>query len=368
VVPAESRAQLRRFIRFPFDLYRHDRCWVPPFVSQEWRTFDRARNPAYAFCRARLFLAVRDGRVVGRVAAIINERYVEKWQKRNCRFGWLDFVEDPEVSAALLAAVEGWAREQGMSAVHGPLGFTNFDKAGMLVEGFQELGTMETYYNHPYYPAHLEALGYRKEVDWIEFLVQVPAEIPEKVLRLQEIVLKRNHLRLVESRRRKLLERRDGIFHLLNLSYSRLFAVVEMDQRQIREYGEEYLKLIDPDFAKVIVNEQDEVVGFGLAVPSLAVALQRARGRLLPFGFLHVLHAQRSPRRLELLLVAVRPDYQGRGVPAILMSEITRCAILRRVIDAETNPELEENVLVQSIWKDYDKRQHKRRRCYIKSL
>jgi GNAT superfamily N-acetyltransferase len=360
--------ELRRFIRLPFRLYQGNRCWIPPLLLDEWNTLNPKKNPAYRHCRVRLLVAERDGRPVGRVAAIINQQYIQKWGNKYCRFGWLDFVDDPEVSAALLGAVEAWARENGLEAVHGPMGFTDLDREGMLIEGFDELGTYSTYYNHPYYPRHLEALGYGKDVDWIEYYITAPSEIPEKVLRIQELVLRRSGLKLVEPKLKTIVTYAQKIFELINEAYAQLYGVVELTPEQVDMYVKQFFNFLNPDYAKVVIDADDRVVAFGLAIPSLSRALQRSRGRLLPFGFLHLLWALKHPRTIDMLLVAVKPEYQARGLTAILMTEITRNSLLHGVRGAESNPELESNTQVQAIWKHYDARQHKRRRCYLKRL
>lgn len=364
----KTARDLRAFIRFPFGLYEGNPYWVPPLLLDERNTLLPKKNPAFEHCRAQLFLAEQGGRLVGRVAGIVNERYVQKWGNRYCRFGWLDFVDDPEVSAALLRAVEDWARENGMQAVHGPMGFTDLDREGMLVEGFQELGTFSTLYNHPYYPRHMEQLGYRKDVDWVEFEVSAPDQIPERALRVQEMVLKRGKLRLVQGGRRALVGYAHKIFDLINDAYAQLYGVVELSQAQVDMYVRQFFSYLNPDYTKVVVDEHDAVVAFGLAIPSLSRALQKARGRLLPFGFVHLLRALKGSRHIDFLLVAVRPDYQSRGLTSILMTEITRASIKNGVVSAETNPELESNKQVQAIWDLYPHRQHKRRRCFIKEL
>jgi GNAT superfamily N-acetyltransferase len=364
----KGRKDLARFIRFPFSLYRGSRYWVPPLLFDERNTLDPAKNPAYEHCRVRLLLAEEDGRLLGRIAAIINEKYIQKWGNKYCRFGWLDFIDDPRVSAALLGAVEGWARENGLEAVHGPMGFTDLDREGMLIEGFEELGTYSTYYNHPYYPRHLEALGYAKDADWIEFYIQAPKEIPEKVVRIQELVLKRGRLKLVEPKLKILVRYAQKIFSMINEAYADLYGVVELTPKQIDMYVKQFFSFLHPAFTKVVIDDKDQVVAFGLAIPSISRALQRCQGRLLPFGILHLLWAMKHPRLIDMMLVAVKPEYQARGLPAILMSEITRNCLLLGVRGAETNPELESNTQVQAIWKHYDSRQHKRRRCFIKRL
>ena len=364
----DGKRELRQFIQFPFELYRDCPHWVPSLLRNEWAALDPGKNPAFEFCHARLFLAKKNGRVIGRVAGIINDRANEKWGQRNCRFGWIDGIDDLDVWAALTGAVEKWAAEEGMEHLQGPLGFTNFDKEGMLVEGFQEIATMSAGYNFPYYGRHMEALGYAKETDWVEFLVQSPDKIPEKVLRVQDLVLKRYHLRLVESKKKSLVRYSKKVFDLLNTAYADLYGVVELTADQIDTYIKEYFRFVDPDLTKVVIDENDGVVAFGLAMPSLAHALQKAKGKIFPFGFVHLLRALRTPHRIEMLLVAVRPDFQAKGIPAILMTEIHRNCKERGILDAETNPELESNTQIQAMWKHYPARQHKRRRCYHKAI
>jgi GNAT superfamily N-acetyltransferase len=363
-----TRRDMRAFIHFPFQLYEDNPYWVPPLLLDEWNTLDAKKNPAYHHCRVKLFLAYGGGRAVGRIAAIINDRYVEKWGNRYCRFGWFDFVDDPEVSQALLAATEEWARSQGMTAVHGPLGFTDLDREGMLIEGFDELGTMATYYNHPYYPRHMETLGYRKDVDWVEFEIKAPEEVPEKALRVQELVLKRSKLRLVHGSKKDHLAYAHGLFDVVNEAYKELYGVVELTKEQVDSYVKQYFGFLNVDYIRIVIDENDKVVAFGLAMPSLSRALQKSRGRLFPLGFLHLLRALKKPKQIDFLLVAVLPEYQGRGLTALLMTEITANAIRNGIVSAESNPEIETNTQVQAIWKHYDSRQHKRRRGFIKEL
>ena len=364
----QNRKDLRRFIDFPFTLYRNNKYWIPPLLTDEWNTLDPKKNPAFEHCRVKYLLAEKDGRMAGRIAGIINEKYIEKWGRKHCRFGWFDFVDDIEVSGALLEAVEAWGRDNGMTAVHGPLGFTDMDREGMLIHGFNELGTMATLYNHPYYPEHMESLGYGKDIDWIEFEVRVPKEIPEKVLRLQKLVLQRSKLRIIEAKKKNMRLYAKKMFNLINEAYSDLYGFVTLTDKQIDVYIDQYFGFIHPDFVRFIVDEEDNLVAFGIAMPSLSRALQRSKGRLFPFGFIHLLFALKFPKYIDLLLVAVRPEYQARGIPAILMTEMTKNALKNRIISAETNVELENNVQVQALWKHYDARQHKRRRCYIKAI
>lgn len=369
IAEVNSARELRAFIRFPHTLYRDHPCWVPPIFPDEWNTLSPRRNPACGYCRARLFIARRNGKAVGRVAAILNNRYIEKWKKKLLRFGWIDFIDDPEVSGALLGAVEEWARELGMEGVHGPLGFTDLDPEGMLVEGFDEEGTLPMIYNHPWYPRHLEALGYRKDADWLQFEITVPRQIGPKFTRLKELVMQRYDLRLLApSNKKELLPYAHGIFDVMNSAYAHLYGVVELDELQIRVYIKQYFGLVNPDFIKLILDTRDEVIAFAVAIPRLSAVLRKHRGRLFPFGALHILHTLRHPKELVFYLVGVRPDYQVKGVNAILMSELYRECIEYGIKTVQTCGELEDNSNIVSLMNNFEHRQHIRRRCYLKSL
>jgi GNAT superfamily N-acetyltransferase len=364
-----TNRELNAFIRFPFQLYRGHPCWVPALEFDELNTLRRDKNPAFEYCDTRYWMAYRDGRPVGRIAGIINRRYIEKWKNLYARFGWIDFVDDEGVCRALLQTVEGWARENGLTAVHGPLGFTDLDREGLLVEGFQELGTLATIYNHPYYPKHLEACGYRKDTDWVEFEMKTPAAVPEKALRVAEIARKRYKLRLLELKKPKeILKYAKGVFDVLDAAYDGLYGVVPLSDRQVDAYIKQYFGFVNPEYIKIVVDDQDRVAGFLIALPSLSRALQKSGGRLLPFGFIHLYRAIKRNQHLDLYIAAVRPDLQGKGVNAIFMAEITKSAIKNGITTTETNPELETNLKVQSHWDYFEGRQHKRRRCYLKGL
>lgn len=369
VTEVTNLRDLRAFIRFPLALYRGNPCYVPTLFSDDYNTLRRDKNPAFEYCQARYWLAWRGGQIVGRVAAILNRGHISKWKQNYLRFGWLDFVEDPAVLAALMQQVEAWAAELGVSAVHGPLGFTDMDREGMLVEGFDQPGTMITYYNHPYYPAYLEKLGYVKDVDWVEYEIQVPPQTNPQIARLAETVLRRYNLRLLEFKDKKeILPYAPQLFRLLNAEYEHLYSVVPLSERQIKSYTEQYFSFIDPEFVPLVVDENDRLVAFGIAMPSLSGALQKARGRLLPLGFIHLLRALKKNDRGDLYLVAVDSEYQGRGVNAVLINQINRACNRMGITVVESNPELETNHAVQAQWKHFETRQHKRRRCYIKPV
>jgi ribosomal protein S18 acetylase RimI-like enzyme len=366
----EGRKGLKAFVRFPYSIYRDDPHWVPALDMDDIGTLSPGKNPAFEYCEATLWMAYRDGVAVGRVAGIVNRRYIEKWGKKWARFGWLDFIEDREVAAALMKAVEDWAREKGLEGLHGPLGFTDLDREGMLVEGFEELATYATNYNKPYYPEYLAELGYVKDVDWLEFSVRTPKEMPEKVKRVQELISKRAGVRIHEWKSKKALVATfaGDLFELLDEAYYDLYGTVPLTEAQVRFYIKTYLGFVDPRFTKVLVDGDDKLIGFGITMPSLSRAAQKAKGRLFPFGWLHILAALRHPKTIDMYLVAVKPEYQARGVVAFLLGAIIADAIEAGVECAETNLELETNLQVQGLWKDYEKRQHKRRRAFFKQL
>jgi hypothetical protein len=361
--------ELRQFVSFEYSLYRNNPYWVPPLRLDELRSLRRDRNPAFDFCEAKYWLARQEGKVVGRVAGIINRRFNEKWNQKAARFGWCAFIDDAEVSAKLLREVEQWAAGKGMEYAHGPLGFTDMDGEGMLVEGFEEVGTLGALYNYPYYQRHIENLGYVKDVDWIEYEVTMHGEIPEKIARMAEIALKRNNLTVLKVKKAKELRpyARD-IFHVLNDAYKDLYGFVELSEKQIDMYVDQYFGFILPDYVPVVLDSGGRVVAFGIAMPSLSRALQRCRGHLFPFGFLRLLRAMKDNRRVDLYLTAVRPDMQNKGINAILIHESNLVYRKNRIEKVETNRELEGNTKVQAQWKFYDARQHKRRRCYRKQL
>jgi GNAT superfamily N-acetyltransferase len=364
-----SRAELRAFVTFSERLYRGNPYYVPKLVDDEMKTLRRDKNPAFEYCDARYWMAYKDGVPVGRIAGIISHRYIETWKQKRARFGWVDFIDDPDVSAALLGTVEQWAKEQGLDGVHGPLGFCDMDREGMLIEGFDELDMLITIYNHPYYPVHLERLGYAKDVDWVEFQVKRPEVMPENVDRIARIVMQRTKLRLLETRhRRDLLPYIDRIFALINDTYKELYSVVLLSDRQIQYYTKAFLGFINHEYVTVILDEQNQVAAFGVAMPSLSKALQRCRGHLFPFGFIHILRALKKNDTLDLLLTAVRSDLQNKGLNAVIINEIWKSAGRHGIKQAETGPELETNEKIQSQWKHFDSRQHRRRRCFYKAI
>jgi GNAT superfamily N-acetyltransferase len=364
-----TTGEIRRFITFAEKLYRGNPHYVPALKMDEMNILHPDKNPSFAHCDARYWLAFREGKIVGRVAGILNHKHREKWGEAYLRFGWLDFVDDPAVSAALLGAVEDWARKLGLEAVHGPLGFTDLDREGMLVEGFDELGTLATLYNYPYYPEHLARLGYSKDTDWVEYELQVPDVLDEKITRAAGIVLKRNNLHFLEvNNKQELLDYAPRIFQLINEEYSHLYGTVPLTDAEIQMYTDAYFGFVNPDFVPIILNAEGEMAAFGVTIPSLSRALQQCRGNLFPLGWWRLLRALQKNTRADLYLVAVRKRYQGLGVNLALMARVHRVFVSRGIQVAESNPELEDNVDVQSQWKLMERRQHKRRRVFIKRL
>jgi GNAT superfamily N-acetyltransferase len=364
-----THKELDAFIRFPVGLYRDNPFYVPALSFDERNTLRRDRNPAFEHCEAKYFLAFSGNRIVGRVAAILNHRHIEKWGQKYLRFGWLDFIDDPQVSAALMGAVESWARAVGMDALHGPLGFTDLDREGLLVDGFDELATLSTNYNFPYYPRHLESLGYEKDIDWVEYEMSVPPQPDPAIARIADISRRRYKLHLCEARRKQdLLKYAGDVFDLLDEAYAHLYGTVPLSKRQVDAYIKQYFGFVQPDFVPMVMDEQDRLVAFGITLPSLSKALQKSRGRLFPFGFLHLFKALKTYDVFDLYLVAVRQEYQSKGVNAILMDHMNHVFNRLGVSRVESNPELETNANVQGQWKYYQRRQHKRRRVFLKPL
>ncbi len=367
----KDRRDLSRFVTFPIGLHGGNPAYVPPLVSDDMSTLSPRKNPAFENAEARLFLARRDGRIAGRVAAILSHAANRKFGTKNLRFGWLDAEDDPEVFAALFAAVEAWGREKGMETLTGPQGFTDLDPEAMLVEGFDELATIAVIWNPPYYPAHLERIGFVKEVDYIEFEARPPAGgIPERMQRLAEVALKRSRFRIVRYRSAKELRkaRAQELFDLLDEAYAELYGSVPLTDRQKNYYAEKYLPFVNPDLVKVAVDENDRMIGFLIAMPSLSRAMQKAHGRLFPFGFLYILRALKKFDCLDFYLAGVKKEHRNKGVDLVMVVDVFRDALRYGITKAESNPELEANTKIQGEWKFVETRQHKRRRIYRKAI
>ena len=363
----KTKRQLKQFILFPNALYKNNPYWVPSLYFDEVSTLDPKKNPAFEFCRTRYFLAYKGTKIAGRIAGIINDRYIEIWKNKYARFGWIDFIEDFSVAKALFKAVEAWAKEQGMEGIQGPMGFTDFDKEGLLIEGFNELGTLPTIYNHPYYPQYLEREGYTKEVDWVEYKIKIPAQLQPDILRIANIAERRLKLKVVHLKKAKdVLPYAEDIFKLLNDGYKHLFGFVPLTGRQIQAYTKQYFSFINPDFIQVVVDSKNELAAIAITMPSLSKALQKSKGKLLPFGFMRLLRAIKHNDAADLYLITVRQDLQGKGVNAILMRETQSACLKYGIKYVYTAPELETNTNVRGQWKYYENEQNKRRRCYAR--
>ncbi len=364
----KSKSDVNKFIEFPDQLYKGNPYRAPQLHKFEKEHLNPKKNPAFEFCEAKYWLAYKNGEVVGRIAAILNHKSNEIWKEKNMRFGWIDFIDDIEVSKALIETVENWAKEKGMEAVHGPLGFSDFDLEGMLVEGFDEMGTQAVIYNYPYYPEHMEKLGYKKDTDWVQLEVTIPEDkVPEKITRIAKLVKAKYNLRLVDAKKSKdILKYADQIFALINESYQDLYGFVPFTEKQIKYYTEQYFSMVDPKFVNLVVDENDRLIGFGLASRSLTKALIKAKGKLFPFGFIYILWAMKTEKTLDLLLHAVKPEYHGKGVPAIFYESMTQNSIDAGITKAITSHILEDNKPSLQMFNPYKTRQHLRRRIYIK--
>ncbi len=367
----ETSKELKQFIRFNYEMYKDNPYSVPDLYDDMLNTFSRKKNAAFEFCEADYFLAYKDGKLVGRVAAIMNNRANETWNKKEVRFGWIDFIDDAEVSDALLKTVEAWGKERGATEIVGPLGFTDFDAEGMLVEGFDQLSTMSTIYNYPYYPEHMAKHGYEKDADWVEFKIYIPDAIPDKHKRISEIIMRKYGLKIVKCTSKDIKKYGQAIFDLMNEAYSQLYGYSALSPRQIKQYIKMFLPILDLRMVTLVVDSEDQVIAAGISMPSLSEALQKAKGRLLPFGWYHLLKViflKKYPKVLDLLLVAVKPEYQNKGVNALLFYDLIPVYQKIGFEYAESNPELELNDKVQAQWEYFKTEQHKRRRCFKKNI
>jgi hypothetical protein len=372
----ETKKDLKRFIEFHYDLYKGNPYDVPNLYSDEVKTLSKNKNAAFDFCEAEYYLALKEGKIVGRVAAIINHKANEKWKKKDVRFGWIDFIDDIEVSRALFEAVEEYGRKKGMDDIVGPLGFTDMDPEGMLTWGFDKLGTMATIYNYEYYPQHMEKLGgWEKDNDYVEYYLVVPEKSPEKYTKIAEMVEKRYNLHVRKLTKKDIFQGGYGkkLFDLINLTYSDLYGFSELTDRQIDQYVKMYFPLADLDLVTVIEdgNKDNQLAGLGITIPSLSRALQKCRrGRLFPFGWWHLLRAIKFHKTdgVDLLLMGFLPEYRSKGANALLFADL-----IPRYVDygfkwGETQVEMESNEGVQSQWGPLDPINHKKRRCYRRSL
>ena len=363
----ETVGDLKKFVQLPYELYKSNAYWVPPMKADELKSLQEATNPAYENCEAKFWIAVKGNKVVGRVGAIINHAANEKIGEKMCRISRVEFIDDKEISKNLLATAEKWAREKGMDGIHGPLGFTNLDHQAILIEGFDHLPSIASEYHLPYYKEHFEAAGYEKEMDWIEFRLKLEKEIPEKAVKLSDMLQRRYNLKVVHfNTREEMKAYAPKIFTLLNDAFSDLFSFVPMSEKLSQFYSNKYFSFLNPKFVKVIEDKDSNTIGFIISLPSLSNAMQKAKGKLMPFGWYHLSQALKRPKVVDLLLTGIHPDWQAQGVSAVLITELQKVMQEHGVEYVETTGMIETNEKAINHWKNYDHIQHKRKRCFRK--
>lgn len=371
-VKEDDKALKKAFVKFPIKLYKDCPYYVPSLILDELDTLNTKKNPAFDFCEMQMFLAYKENEIVGRIAAIINHKANEVWNEKHARFSFVDFIDDNEVVDALFAAAIKWVKDKGMDAIVGPMGFTDLDPEGMLIKGFDQVSTMATKYSYPYYVAQIERLGFEKEADWNEYRIPVPDAVPERHQRIANMVATRYGLKVLKFKSLKQIAPYvDRLFKLMNEAYTPLYGFAPLSQKQIDHYVKMYVPLLRWDIVSIIIKEEtDEVVGFGIGMPSLSRGLIKSRGTLFPFGWYHLLKDLKSKKNpvIDLLLIGISPEYQGKGVNAIIFNDFIPSAYKCGFQFAESNPELEMNNKVASLWDGFNAENHKMRRAYIKHL
>jgi GNAT superfamily N-acetyltransferase len=369
IIEAAKGRLLKEFVEFPYKHYKGDKFWVPPIKTDELKSLQAQTNPCFQFCEVNLWIAKENGKTVGRIGAIINNRYIEKTGERAGRFTRLEFTDSREVAQALTGAAEKWCAGKGCHRIHGPLGFTNLDHQAMLIEGFSHLPSIGSEYHKSYYRAHLEALGYAKEIDWVEFRLTIPAQISDKSIRVADAVMQRAGLQVKRfTKSSELQPWGNKLFKLMDLSFADLFSYVPFNDEMIDFYVKKYMPILNPRFVKIILDKEGEMAAFIVGLPSLSEAFQKAGGRLLPFGFWHILKAYKKPKVIDLLLTGIHPKAQGMGYAALLITELQKTALENGIGYAETTGILENNMKAIQTWKNFEHIQHKRKRCFTKKL
>lgn len=367
-----TKSELKTFVRFANKMYKGNKYYVPSMPMDDLETFDRNKNAAFEFSEAEFYLAYKDGKPVGRVAAIVNNKANQAWSVKQVRFGWFDFIDDLEVSKALLDAVVAFGKSKGMNQIAGPLGFTDFDPEGMLVDGFDRICTMALFHNHPYYPEHMKKHGYVKETGWLEYRITIPAEVPERLKKLSQVVLERYNLKLVKKTKAQVKRENYGqkIFKLINETYCGLYGFSLLSPKQIDQFVDTYLGVINMNLLAFVENQEGELIGAAITMPSIAKALQKCNGEILPFGWWHLLKAMywKPTDTLELLLIGVRPDYQNKAINSVLCLDIMENCHKMGFRYAETNANLEDNTKIQAMWASFEKEQHKKRWIFAKEI
>ena len=367
-----TRKELKTFVRFANRMYKGNKYYVPCMPMDDLKTLDKNYNAAFEFCEAEYFLAYKDGQLVGRVAAILNKKANQAWNVNQVRFGWFDFIDDIEVSKALLDAVIAFGKARGVNQIVGPLGFTDFDPEGMLVEGFDRISTMALIYNHPYYPEHMKQLGYVKETGWVEYRLTLPDEVPERHLKVAEYVTAKYGLRIVKKTKSQVNKEKYGqkIFRLINETYCHLYGFSLLSEKQIDQFVDTYLGVIDMDMLAFVEDKDGNLIAAGLTMPSIAETLQKCNGEMFPFGWYQLLRTMywRKPDTLELLLIGVKPEWQSRGVNSLVFVDLLKRVKKMGFKYAETNANLETNTKVQAMWSIFEKEQHKKRWVFGKEI
>lgn len=364
----KTKKDLKKFINFQYKLYKGNPYWCPPLRISEMKTLEWG-SPSFDYCDAKYFLAYKENKIVGRVAAIVHHKSNEIWNEKRIRFGWIDFIDDLEVSRALIEAVENWGRELKLTEIHGPLGFTDMDNEGMLIHGFDELSNVFSIYNYPYYVTHMEKLGFTKDVDWVQNEFVIPKQIPQKLEKIAQIVKERYKVKILETKSKKdLLNYGKKLFYTLNTSFKNLYGFVPLTDRQIQSYIAQYFSFIDKRFVAIVVDSDDNVVGFGISAPSITRALQKSNGKLLPFGWLHLLRSFKKREIIDMYLLGVTPEFQNKGVVALFYLELCKAYMEAGFKLAVSGPQLENNLQALSIWKNFEHRQHMIRRCWKKKI
>ena len=371
VIKVESKKNVKDFVMFPFELYKDCEYWVPPIINEEIDAMDTKKNPVFKNAEAEFYLAYKDNKIVGRIAAIVNWVEIEEQKKNKLRFGWYDTIDDINVSKALMDKVLEFGKSRKLEFVDGPVGFSNMDKAGLLIEGYDELNTMITWYHYPYQKEHLNKLGFSKLAEWVEYKIKIfsAEESPEKVRKFSKIIQERYNLKVVNFKSTKeIIPYVDKMFELLNVTYSNLQTYVTIKQYQIDFYKEKFIKYIHPDFIKCCLDENNNLIAFLITMPSFSRALKKINGKIGLMGYFHLFKAQHFNDRVSLYLIGVDPKYQSKGVTAVIFNELQQTFNNRGIVEVETNPELVENKAIQAFWKNYESTLHKRRATFTKSL
>lgn len=366
-----TKKELKRFIKFPFSLYKNEPNWVPPIIQDELDSMDATKNPVFKNATARFFIAYKNDKAVGRVCAIVNDIEIKEQGKPKMRFGWFDTIDDIEVTKTLLGKVSEIGKANQLEYMEGPVGFSNMEKAGLLIKGFEHLNTMITWYNYPYYKDHFEQLGFEKASEWVEYQIKIDDEENQnpKVKKFADIIAKRYNLTPLQFKTADDIRPYvDEMFGLLNKTYDKLETFVPIQQYQVDHYKDTYLKFIHPDFIKCVKDESGSIVAFAITMPSFSEALKKTNGKLFPVGFYHLLKAKNKNHRASFYLIGIDPEYQNKGVTAIIFQMMQELFNKRGITDVETNPELEDNKAIQQLWKNYEHELHKRRRTYRKAL